>query len=587
MPNRLTTAALLLTLAGSTQAPAKNSFPAVFDLASLDGTNGFTVLGPSFSVSAAGDFNGDGVNDILMGGLDGGTFRGRTFVVYGGSGVGDTGIFDTASITGTTGIHLFGIDAFDYSGTDVSCAGDVNGDGIDDIIIGARYADPNGANLAGESYVVFGSEDIGTSESSRGSPPWVVPLASLDGTNGFVLNGVSEFDLSGFSVSSDGDMNGDGLDDVLIGARSASGAGSSGPGQGYVVFGSANVGASGVIELADLDGTDGFVLNGTESSVGTGASVSPAGDVNADGFDDIIIGAPFTNLPGADAAGESYVVFGGKNVGAGGALDLSTLDGTNGFALSGIDFDDLSSFSVACAGDVNGDGISDLLIGAYRAKSTSKSAQERGAHDDTGEAYVVFGAAGIGASGSIELSLLNGTTGFVILAVDLSDGCGYAVSSAGDMNDDGIDDVMVSSPFADNGDPEESNAGETYVIYGSHDLGAAGSFALSSLNGENGFVLRGLEGGDLSGWSISAAGDVNNDGINDLLIGARNASESYIVFGVAPPPPDAADFNADCSTDSTDLAILLAAWNTPRADLSGDGTTDRVDLAILLAEWTR
>jgi 2C-methyl-D-erythritol 2,4-cyclodiphosphate synthase len=121
------------------------------------------------------------------------------------------------------------------------------------------------------------------------------------------------------------------------------------------------------IELSALDGTDGFVLNGIDASDRSGVSVSSAGDVNGDGVDDVIIGASSADPNGRSNAGESYVVFGGPGVGAGGSLDLSSLDGTNGFVLNGIDASDSSGVSVSSAGDVNGDGVDDVIIGAYLA----------------------------------------------------------------------------------------------------------------------------------------------------------------------------------------------------------------------------
>jgi microcompartment protein CcmK/EutM len=174
----------------------------------------------------------------------------------------------------------------------VSSAGDVNGDGFDDLIIGAFFADPNGDNYAGESFVVFGGVGVGASGT--------IELSSLNGANGFVLNGIDQGDQSGRSVSSAGDVNGDGFDDLIIGATGAAPNGNKQAGESYVVFGGVGVGASGTIELSSLNGTNGFVLNGIDVRDFSGQSVSSAGDVNGDGVDDLIIGA----------RDQSYVVFG-------------------------------------------------------------------------------------------------------------------------------------------------------------------------------------------------------------------------------------------------------------------------------------
>ena len=195
----------------------------------------------------------------------------------------------------------------------------------------------------------------------------------MDGTNGFVINGIDASAETGFSVSNAGDVNGDGLDDILIGAPSADRNGNNEAGEAYVIFGSDAVFTE-PFDLSSLDGTNGFVINGIDASAGAGRSVSNAGDVNGDGLDDIIVGAPFPITPGG-GLGQAYVIF-GSNAGFTSSLDLSSLDGTQGIIVNGIGSAGTGQ-SVSAAGDINGDGLDDFVIGAPR---------EAG-----GIVYVVFG----------------------------------------------------------------------------------------------------------------------------------------------------------------------------------------------------
>ena len=154
-------------------------------------------------------------------------------------------------------------------------------------------------------------------------------------------------DYSGRSVSSAGDINNDGYDDIIIGAGYADPNGDD-AGESYVVFGKASGTYSASLELSSLNGTNGFVINGIDESDYSGSSVSSAGDINNDGYDDIIIGANEAD-PNGGSSGESYVVFGKASGTYSASLELSSLNGTNGFVINGIDENDYSGkFRVLC-----------------------------------------------------------------------------------------------------------------------------------------------------------------------------------------------------------------------------------------------
>ncbi|MEH1912649.1 hypothetical protein [Nostoc sp.] len=268
--------------------------------------------------------------------------------------------------------------------------------------------------------------------------------------------------------------------------------------------------------LSDLNGANGFAINGIKEFDSSGSSVSSAGDINDDGIADLIIGAPDAD-PNGDYSGQSYVVF-GKSTGFSPTLNLSSLNGANGFAINGIKKGDFSGNSVSSAGDINDDGIADLIISAPVARNSSSS-----------QSYVVFGKS-TGFSPTLNLSSLNGANGFAINGIINTysfSSTASSVSSAGDINDDGIADLIIGAP-APYADPNGDDSGQSYVVFGKS-TGFSPTLNLSSLNGANGFAINGIKAGDNSGYSVSSAGDINDDGIADLIISASR--RSYVVFG--------------------------------------------------------
>jgi hypothetical protein len=377
--------------------------------------------------------------------------------------------------------------------------------------------------------------------SAEAFPP-LFPLRGLytgDGSEGIVLRGVLPRQFDRNSVSTAGDINADGTDDVILGAVD---------GVSYVVFGTPS-GLPPVLSLASLappngDGSTGFLL---QQDTNSPASVSDAGDVNGDGVDDFAIGFRYAE----SARGLTYVVF-GRDAGSGGSFPpvfpLGSLepggggDGSEGFTIEGGE-NAHAGKSVSAAGDVNGDGIDDLILGGpNRSFAFCYYCAVRG------DGYIVFGRDtqrdGNFPAKFLLSSLLaqnggDGSTGVHLHGPDLNDYAGDAVAGGGDLNGDGIDDVVVGAWFA----PQivaNRYAGQTFVVFG-RDVAQSGSFppevSLEDFlpnnggDGSDGFAITGVGGYDRTGYSVSFAGDVDGDGIDDMLIGALDVEESYVVFG--------------------------------------------------------
>ncbi len=463
-------------------------------------------------------------------------------------------VINLSSLDGSNGFRLDGEEAGDGLGSSVSNAGDINGDGIGDLIIGAERAAPNGDH-SGSSYVLFGK--LSGFDAA-------VNLSSLDGSNGFRLDGVAAGDASGISVSNAGDVNGDGFDDVIIGASGTDPNGDR-SGSSYMVFGKAS-GFDAIMELSDLDGNNGFRLDGATAFTDVGGSISSAGDVNGDGFDDVIVGNRQFNSDYSVPVTVDYVVF-GKASGFSASMNLSDLNGSNGFRLD-VDTYNAATTSVSSAGDMNGDGYDDAIVGIVFPSN------HRNAIRGT-ESYVVFGRA-TGFDAAVNLSSLNGSDGFSVTGAGAGlYGGALEVSDAGDINGDGFDDVIIGAPEDSR---SGYYSGSSFVVFGKAD-GFAANLSLGGLDGNNGFRVDGTESSNSLGRSVSSAGDVNGDGFDDVIIGVRsiypNANSSgfsYVVFGKA------SGFDAVMNIfalDSNSGVRLDGGSSVSSAgDLNGDGLDD-------------
>ncbi|MBC8404863.1 MAG: FG-GAP repeat protein [Planctomycetes bacterium] len=328
-------------------------------------------------------------------------------------------------------------------GTQVASAGDVDADGVPDVILGANYSAPGGTFQAGSAFVYSGRNGV--------------LLWRFDGTE--------SAGWFGRSTAGVGDVDGDGFGDLLVGAPKETPNGIARAGRAYLYSG-----ATGAL-LRQFEGTNAFDYLGT--------SVAGAGDLDGDGIGDLIIGA--TNAhPGSGFTGSTFVYSGAT--------------GTLIWRFDGIQDGELMGSSVANAGDVDGDNVNDVIVGA-------KSAAHHG-RSFAGAAYVYSGATGM------EIWRFNGKAAY--------DNFGSAVAGAGDVNGDGHDDLMIGIPNADPNNLQYAGAAHVY----------------SGATGEILWYFNGRSAGDQLGDSVSGGGDVNGDGFDDVIAGAQNV-EGFAALGNA------------------------------------------------------
>ncbi len=399
-------------------------------------TNGYSVR-TGWAVSTAGDVNGDGYSDIIIGdwrdsvGVE--QYEGSAFIYHGSA----TGINTIpATILQTD-------QEFSFFGRNVSTAGDVNGDGYADVIVGATQWS-NGQNLEGGAFVYLGSSTGINSSVYRRYESNVINAQM------------------GESVSTAGDVNGDGYSDMIVGISSPT-------------FGTAQIFHGGT---SNVSPTPSFSRASGMAGATLGAAVGNAGDVNGDGYTDAIFGAPGGSI-GQAGEGLAYVHYGSAN-GLSAAPSL-TFQANIANAEYGA--------SVASAGDVNGDGYADVVIGAPNSGGT-------------GQAYVYHGgAAGLSI---VPALLLTGTAGSRF---------GASVFTAGDVNADGYADLLVGAPGSD----------LVQLCLGS----------ATGLNPTPHQTFTGTIPGSGFGSSVCTAGDVNGDGYSDIVIGAPEFSNGQLLEGAA------------------------------------------------------
>ncbi|MDP6942939.1 MAG: integrin alpha [Myxococcota bacterium] len=349
-------------------------------------------------------------------------------------------------------------------------SGDFDGDGLDDILVGASGTHVGSYYYAGVAYIILAKSLGSTSE---------IDLSTAD----HLLYGGSG-EGAAISLAGAGDVDGDGRDDIIVGATGMSNGGVN-AGGAYLVM-SASLGSS---SSFDLSSSADYEFLGEGTSDDAGYSVASAGDVDADGLDDVIVGARSEDSA-ASGAGSAYIIL-GSSLGSSSSIDLSLAD----YQLTGEAKHDSAGYSVAGAGDVNGDGRDDVIV--------SSRNNSNGGYN-SGTAYVVLGSS-LGSTSSISLS-----STYKLIGEAAYDTAGESVASAGDVDGDGLDDVLVGSQNNDDGG---SSAGKAYVILGAS---LSGSIDLSDAD----IQLAGENSWDYAGVSVASAGDVNGDGFDGILVGA-------------------------------------------------------------------
>jgi len=440
-------------------------------------------------------------------------------------------------ITAAQGIYFKETAAQKALGTSVSGIGDINGDGINDVIIGAPIA----RSGLGDAYVIYGGE------SAPSELDFSVAFAP---EIGFTIKG-AQGNLGAW-VSDAGDINGDGISDLAVGAPGAN----LNAGVVYVIYGSKKRASDVDLTVALNPQTEGFTINGLPQGK-LGSSVSCAGDVNGDEISDIIIGAPNTNLNGC-----AYVIYGSKTRQTN--IDIPALDQTQGFSLCGTFPNGQFAKIVSGAGDVNGDGVGDVMIGVPSAESSK------------GKVYVIFGKKG----GLINMSFAAGyptlDIGFTVTG-KASSRFGSSIGKVGDVNGDQIDDIIMASPSELSASYQP--APKAYVLFGKKgglvnlDLGSSG------LLPDQGIVIAGPTGSYFASF-VAGAGDYDGDGFRDIFLGSPSMGSNgavHVLYGkvssdvTITKPPDL----STCSYfEGSGLITTIGSSGSNIGDFNLDGIDD-------------
>jgi hypothetical protein len=443
-----------------------------------------------FHVEAAGDLDDDGFEDIIVGAYRDPTIgpaAGAAYVIYGPV---TPGAIDLADADAKLEAELTG----DFAAEGFAGAMDLDDDGFDDFVIGAPGRFPPaqpGLPAPGAVYVFYGGEQrlAGT-----------MSLAAADAK----LVGESAVDFAGLAVAGPTDLDDDGFDDLVTSA-SLDDAGGAAAGAVYVLYGSEQR-LTGTMSLARSDAK----LVGASGEV-AGFRLDRAGDIDDDGAEDLLVGAPAITGFGGSGTGSTYLIYGPRNRLAG-TISLPTI----AVRFVGEEPDDRPGIGLTGAGDVDDDGLDDLVLGTDLEDTAGTSA---------GSAYLFYGSeerlTGIVNIGTADAKLVGQAAG---------DQAGLDVTIPGDLNRDGFDDFVIG---AGSHDAAGIDAGAAYVFLGGeHRL--TGALDLASAHAK----LLGEAPGDLTGQALGPAGDVNDDRVDDLMIGARrndaggiNAGTVYVLLG--------------------------------------------------------